>query len=190
MIATGLLLAFLLTAAVTDLWRQKIYNWTTYPGILIGLGLNIAGSIVEAMREPDERLRRLVGWLGVQESVAGLLSCGFVMLICLAFFPIGGGDVKLIAMLGAFLGLEQGIEAMLWTFVFGGCVGLIVLVWRVGLIKLIVQSSRRVAAALRFGGWLPLTDEERNQLQSRLYLAPMAAAAVVVVRFSLLDLLP
>ncbi len=190
MIATGLLLAFLLTAAVTDLWRQKIYNWTTYPGILIGLGLNVVGAIVEMVREPDDRLRRLVGWIGLQESVAGLFACGLIMLICLAFFRIGGGDVKLVAMLGAFLGLEQGIEAVLWTFVFGGCVGLIVLVWRVGVIKLLVQSFRRVAAALRFGGWLPLTDEERSHLKSRLFLAPMAAAAVIVVRFSLLDLLP
>ena len=32
---------------------------------------------------------------------------------------VGGGDVKLIAMLGAFLGPEQGITAMLWTFVCG-----------------------------------------------------------------------
>ena len=33
-------------------------------------------------------------------------------------FKVGGGDVKLIAMLGAFLGPEQGITAMLWTFVW------------------------------------------------------------------------
>ncbi len=47
------------------------------------------------------------------------------MLVLFVFFRIGGGDVKLLAMLGAFLGLEQGIETLLWTFVLGGAVGLI-----------------------------------------------------------------
>lgn len=187
MIATGLLLSLLLTAAVTDIWRQKIYNWTTYPGIVIGLSLNIVGSILEETREPNDRLHDLVGWVGWEQSLLGFAVCGFVMLVCLVFFHIGGGDVKLVAMLGAFLGLEQGVAAMLWTFVLGGCAGLIVLVWRVGFVRLVTQSFRHIAAMLRVGGAIPLTPEQRNQLKSRLYLAPMAAVAVVVVRFALLD---
>ena len=70
-----------------------------------------------------------------------------------------------IAMLGAFLGPEQGIEAMLWTFVLGGCIGLIVLVWRVGPVALLGRVFRQIVWTLRLGLWQPLTEAERRQLQ-------------------------
>ena len=96
------------------------------------------------------------------------------MLACFVLFKVGGGDVKLIAMLGAFLGLEQGVTAMLWTFVLGGCMGLIVLVWRVGPVRLLVRVFRQLMWSLRLGHWEPLTDDERAQLQPPLFLAPCA----------------
>ena len=46
-------------------------------------------------------------------------------LIELVAFPI-----VLITIFGAFMGLYAGMEAMLWTFVLGGCVCLIALVWK------------------------------------------------------------
>ena len=45
MLATILLLGLVLAATVTDLCRHKIYNWTTYAGILAALGLSAAGSL-------------------------------------------------------------------------------------------------------------------------------------------------
>ena len=64
------------------------------------------------------------------------------MIVCFVFFPgIGGGDVKLMAMVGALLGTYDGLEALLWTFVLAACFGLIVLVWRVG--PLTTVSPRR-----------------------------------------------
>jgi len=171
MLATVLLLGLVVVAAATDLSRHKIYNWTTYPGILVALAVNAAGW-------------GLVQWW---DGLIGLLACGFLMLVCYVVFKVGGGDVKLIAMLGAFLGPDRGIEAMLWTFVFGGCMGLIVLIWRVGPARLAVRVFRQIVYTLRLGNWSPLTDEQREQLQPPLFLAPCAAAAVVVVRFGLLD---
>ena len=111
------------------------------------------------------------------------------MLVCFVGFKVGGGDVKLIAMLGAFLGFEQGIMAMLWTFVLGGCVGLIVLIWRVGPLRLVARVLRQVLWTLRLGRWSPLSESERAQLQPPLFLAPSALVAVVIVRFSLVDVL-
>ncbi len=171
MLTTVLLLGLILVATVTDLLWHKIYNWTMYPGILAALGLNALGW----------------GLTELLDGVVGLLACGFLMLFCYVMFRIGGGDVKLVAMLGAFLGLEKGIEAMLWTFVLGGCMGLIVLIWRVGPGRLIVRGFRQVFYTLRLGRWSPLTQQQRAQLQPPLFLAPCALAAVLIVRFSLLD---
>src|SRR5690606_1594695 len=98
-----LLLILLLIAAVTDVTVNRIYNWNTYPGIAAAFALHGWSS----------------GWEGVRFSLEGFLACGVVMLLCFVVSDIGGGDVKLIAMIGAFLGVQAGIEALLWTFVLG-----------------------------------------------------------------------
>ena len=189
MVATVLLLGLVLTAAVTDLRRHKIYNWTTYSGILAALGLSGLRSLLPAVTNLEEEQLEFLTRLPLRESVIGLLACGFLMLVCFVMFRVGGGDVKLIAMLGAFLGPYQGLEAMLWTFVLGGCMGLIVLIWRVGPLRLLLRTFRQLVWTLRLGSWSPLTEDERAQLQPPLFLAPNALAAVVIVQFSLMDFL-
>jgi prepilin peptidase CpaA len=111
------------------------------------------------------------------------------MLVCYVFFAggVGGGDVKLIAMMGAFLGVYAGFEAMLWTFVLGGCVGLVTLVWRLGVVQLTRRIISRVWSVLRARSWVPLTDQEREPLQVHLFLSPAALVAVLIVRFPLLE---
>jgi Flp pilus assembly protein protease CpaA len=89
-------------------------------------------------------------------------------------------------MVGAFLGSSQGLEAMLWTFVLGGCLALVTLVWRVGAVRLIARIARRIKSVLTARSWIPLTDEEREPLQVRLFLSPAALVAVLIVRFDLI----
>jgi Flp pilus assembly protein protease CpaA len=171
--STALLLILTLIAAVTDCAFHKIFNWTTYPGILAALALNSFENGWE-------------GGAGLFESLKGLALCGGLMLIALVFFPdIGGGDVKLVAMLGAFLGFEKGLEALLWTCVLGAAAGLVMLIWRVGLFRLVAAVVRHLLLSLRLVSWVPLSEEERKQLRTRLYLAPAAVVAVVIVCFDL-----
>jgi prepilin peptidase CpaA len=184
-----LLLALVLVATATDLAWHKVYNWTTYPGIVAAIGLSGARSLLEATAVVEGAQLDWLTRLPVDDCLIGLVVCGLLMLVCYVVFPgIGGGDVKLVAMLGAFLGPYQGIEAVLWTFVFGGCVGLIVLIWRVGPMKLAAGVLRQSLWTLRLGHWGPLSPEEHAQLQPPLFLGPSALAAVVIVQFGLADL--
>ncbi len=187
MLATVLLLALVSIASVTDLLRHKIYNWTTYSGMLLAFGLSAAGGALLAGGCATEVVLRWWGWIPLRESLFGLAACGLVMLVCFVTFSIGGGDVKLIAMMGALMGPEGGFEAMLWTFVLAGCMALIVLVWRIGPLRLIGRVFRQIVWTLRLGQWSPLTEAERAQLRPPLFLAPSALAAVVIVRFHLMD---
>jgi len=183
MLATVLLLGLLLVATATDVLRHRIYNWTTYPGILAGLCLNAVGAAVLAgTKIQQQQLAWYGGYVGLAESLIGMVACGFLMLLCYVMLKIGGGDVKLTAMVGAFLGLEDGIVAMLWTFVLGMCLALIVLIWRVGPLPLAARMFRQIVCTLRLGHFSPLSPDERRELQSPLFLAPCALAAVVLVR--------
>ena len=171
MVSTVLLLGFALTAAITD-WRwRKIYNWTTYPGILTGL-------LVSTL-EPNG-----IGW---EESLLGVVGCGLVMVFCFLCFPMGAGDVKLVTMLAAFLGWYHGLECMLWTFVLGAALGQVALIWKFGVLRLLARLGRQVWWLVVYRQWLPLSPEDREVLQARLHLAPAALVAVVLVRFSVLS---
>ena len=167
MIVNTVLLLLTAVAAVTDLWRHKIYNWTTYPGILAGIAINAGQG----------------GWDGLTESLAGLALCGFIMLACFVLFQVGGGDVKLLAMTGACLGPHRGVEVLLWTFILGAIAGVGLLIWRVGFVRLMGSTLRHVGYSLRLGSWLPLSEEERRQLQPPLYLGPAALLAALIVVF-------
>lgn len=101
------LLALLLVAAAVIDWRTfRIPNWLTAGGLVIGLALNAAGAI----RPLDGLLWALGG------AAVGLL----IPLPLYAFRVMGAGDVKLIAMVGAFLGLAEIVPAVLAVFVAGG----------------------------------------------------------------------
>ena len=174
MLSTALLLGLTLVAAVTDVLRNKIYNWNTYSGILAALALSAVGSAW--LRADAGAGAKVSVWIGsplLSDSVWGLLTCGVLMIVCFVVFPgIGGGDVKLMAMIGAMMGTYNGLEALLWTFVLGACFSLIVLVWRVGPVTTVSRIVRLVSSKLRLAWFLPLSDEERAALKPPVFLAP------------------
>lgn len=187
MVAKIMLPGLLALAAVTDVRQHKIYNWTTYPGMLAALGLNGLGSLLVLLGFVAPEAIEGLGWIGLAASCYGVLACGGLLLVCFVLGGVKGGDVKLIAMMGAFLGPEQGMMAMLWTFVLGACLAVIVLIWRVGFWRLVARVWRQVFWTLRLGSWSPLTPEERAQLKAPLRLAPAALAAVLIVQHSLVE---
>ena len=132
MLATVLLLVLMAVVAWTDIARHKIYNWTTYPCMLAEMALNGLGDLLVWCKFAAAEQLAPWGWIGFGPSLFGFLLCGCLLLTCFVFFHIGAGDVKLMAMMGAFLGPQEGLEALLWTFILGGCLGAILLIWRVG----------------------------------------------------------
>jgi Flp pilus assembly protein protease CpaA len=97
------------------------------------------------------------------------------------FFELGGGDLKLLTMVGAFLGWQCGLEALLWTFVLAGVAGLASVVWQIGAIAILQRVFRQLQVMWRAKGYVPLTDQDRQPLRRTMYLAPSALAAVVIV---------
>lgn len=172
MTAFVVLVGLLLFASVTDVKSHWISNWLTYPGILIGLLFNTGGMGLLGS-----------GWQGLQAALIGFLACGGLMLVAFVFFEMGGGDVKLIAMVGAFLGLESGIEAVLWTFSLGFVLGVSIIIWQTGVVRLVVNAFQHARLVAQAKSWVPLTPQERKPLQRGLFLAPSALLAVLIVGY-------
>ncbi len=167
MASLWLLLGLLLVASVTDVTRHKVYNWTTYPGMLLGL---LLGALED-------------GRAGFIDSLSGLLVCGFVMLVCLVFFQVGGGDVKLMAMMGSLLGVQKGIEAMLWTFIIGAGMALAYLIWTIGAGQILKKTVEHLRCIGKARHWVPLNRSERAPLKQGLFLAPAGLIAVCIVQW-------
>ena len=92
---------------------------------------------------------------------------------------IGGGDVKLLAMVGAMAGLEKGLEVLLWAFIIGSCAGLVVLIWKLGLIALVTRATQLVVGVISLGTLLRVPNEEQEALKLPIFLGPCVAVALV-----------
>lgn len=98
-----------LIASVTDLWRQKIYNWLTLPTLALGLLLNTVQ----------------YGLSGLGYSLLGCLLAFGVYLVLGLLGAMKGGDLKLAAAMGACLGWPLTLSALFYGFLCGGVLALI-----------------------------------------------------------------
>lgn len=114
-------------AAVSDLRRFQIRNSVTYPLLLSGL----------AFRWVD------AGQPGLAWSLLGVLSGVLLLLWPYLRGEMGGGDVKLLAAVGAWTGPHHLFEVALATGVLVGCYSAVVLMNRGGLGKTICNYFRR-----------------------------------------------
>lgn len=191
MTCTCLLAGFLLVAAVTDVRRGYVYNWNTYSGIILAL---VASAIVTMLGVDLDHGTKAdaarFGFTSISDSALGLLASGGIMIVCFILFgedKVGGGDVKLIAMIGAFLGVHKGLEALLWTFVLGAVLALLHLIWKYGVWRILTHVLNYLLYFIRVGPYAKLSKKEREPMAARLWLAPSALAAVLIVRFDLIE---
>ena len=106
------LLASLIAITFIDLDHQIIPDVITVPGIVTGVAANLATGAVP--------------WL---DSVIGAIVAGglFFAIIVASGGGMGGGDMKLAAMLGAFLGWKLTLVALFLAVLGGGGVAVAVL---------------------------------------------------------------
>jgi len=105
---------FLLAVALYfDLKESRIPNWLTMPAM--GFGLLLAGAH---------------GLFALRASFLGLIIGAAILFVFFAFGGIGGGDVKLMGAVGAFLGSHHIQAAVVYTSIVGAALTLLILVWR------------------------------------------------------------
>jgi len=113
-LADVIVLCLVVVCATTDVLKGKIYNAVTYPAI--GIGIILAGL---SKGEPT-----------LMNSLLGL-GMGFLPLfIVFVLGGMGGGDVKLMAAIGAVKGYPFIVYAMFYSGLVGGLLAIITMIWR------------------------------------------------------------
>lgn len=134
-IALTPLVVFLLLAVWHDVRMHRIPNRLVLIGVVSGLLLNTV------LPQGYGFISALPGAIGFWKALAGL-GLGFALLLPLYVLrAMGAGDVKLMAMVGAFFGPNAIIGAILVTFIVGGVLTLLV-VGRNGKLRLLLGNLR------------------------------------------------
>jgi prepilin peptidase CpaA len=106
-----LLAALVIVAAVFDLRTRRIPNWLCAAGFVSGFACQIA----------------LYRWMGARDAILG---AGLALLIYVPLFAlhaVGGGDVKLMAAVGAIAGPASWLAIFIATAIVGGAIALVLI---------------------------------------------------------------
>lgn len=135
---TAVLLVFfsaLIVLVFIDLNHRLLPDVITLPGVALGLALSplvgieddVGTALLQLAGLPDSGGR----WAWLVSSLLGAFVCsGFLWLVGAVYFKLkkveglGGGDLKLMGMVGAFLGVKLGLMTIMLGSVLGALIGL------------------------------------------------------------------
>ena len=104
----------LIFSAYTDIKFNKIYNWVTYPAIILGF------------------IFRIVNF-GAEGFISSLFGAFIGFIFLFVFFMAGGigaGDVKLLTAVGAFGGSQFTLWTLYYSAIIGGILGIFLLIFK------------------------------------------------------------
>lgn len=160
-----------LIAAGTDLRSRNIPNWLTLGGIGAGLAVHAF----------------LDGWTGLKFSGAGLGLAALIFLPLFALRFLGGGDVKLMAAVGALAGLQNLIGIFIVDTILGGAAALVLMVVKGRMKKTFANMGRLISSLFR--GKAPYKENEELEAGGEKSLGmpravTIAAATLIILWLS------
>jgi len=122
--------AWAAAGAVFDIRSKRIPNALSYSGILAGILLRTI----------------LLGWDGLGGALAGGLIAGGIFFCLYLLRAMGGGDVKLITVVGCITGPLLALQIIIACALAGGIMAVAVMFYK----KIAVRTIRNVAELLHF----------------------------------------
>jgi len=154
-----MLVVVVLIAAVTDLRSRRIPNLLTIPALIVALGMR--------------------AFVGGDFFLDGLAAAGITLALALPVFAlggVGGGDVKLLTAVGAFLGFERLWGALFVTLLVGAALAIVS----------VLRQGKALARKESYTGWkgeegdAPLTIRSAGVV-TRPFAVAIAAGAIYAV---------
>jgi prepilin peptidase CpaA len=162
-----------LIAAVTDVWKFKVYNALTLPVFVLGM-------LYHAY---------VGGWAGFSHSALGA-AFGFGALVLFHLMGgVGAGDVKLLAALGAWLGIELTFNIFIASALATGVYAIFLMLFRQGFADTCINLQIMLLRVTSLGRHLISDDRievEVTRDDRRKRLIPFAAMVAVGVFATLL----
>ncbi len=161
-------LTVLAIATITDLHARRIPNWLVLPFLLGGVGVS-AG---------------LRGWSGFGHSVEGVIIGGGVFGVLFVMGGMGMGDVKLFAAIGAWIGPQQLLLALVLTGIAGG---IMAIGWSIagGFLGKLLEDTSDLIVGVAMRGLRPDPALNLNNPQKRsMPYAPAIAIGTLISFFS------
>jgi prepilin peptidase CpaA len=162
----GSLFVYLALAVGFDLRTRRIPNVISGPALLVGLVLNAAQS----------------GTAGLLASLGGAALCIGILLLPFAAGGIGGGDLKMMATVGAFVGPRIAVMGLVIGMIVGGIIMSVHLA-RLGRLRDTLASlTAMVAVAATTRSLEPMTVRtDTVNAVSLPYSVPLAFGTVLAV---------
>ena len=104
--------AVALAGAIHDARSRRIPNRLTFTAIATGFAVRAA----------------VGGWLGLESAIWGALAAGGVFFLLFVVGGMGGGDVKLMAAVGAWAGMNQVVPILLAAALAGGVLAIVYMI--------------------------------------------------------------
>lgn len=164
----------LLVVVREDVKRQRIPNALVFLGAGLGLMLNTF------LPEGLGFVSQAPGGVGFWDAAAGLASGLLTLLPMYLVRVMGAGDVKLMAMVGAFLGMNDVVGAVLATFLAGGVLSL-GFAWKNGVLRRTLHNIRLIfySSAVKIAGGGVPTAEDAPESAGRFPYAVAIAVGTV-----------
>ncbi|OMF68075.1 A24 family peptidase [Paenibacillus sp. FSL R5-0766] len=136
---------YVIAAFITDIRSMKIPNRLTLPVTVAGVLAHIIWG----------------GWDGFLFSAAGFAAGFGILFLMYAIGAVGAGDVKLFGGIGAWTGLAFGIHVIIYSVLYAGAIGLVILLFRKDSAKRIRGMAGNLAGFFMLGS-LKLVNKEKT----------------------------
>ncbi|WP_336759559.1 A24 family peptidase [Paenibacillus sp. USHLN196] len=154
---------YVIAAFITDIRFMKIPNRLTLPVTVAGVLAHIIWG----------------GWNGFLFSAAGFAAGFGILFLMYAIGAVGAGDVKLFGSIGVWTGLAFGIHVIIYSVLYAGAVGLVILLFRKNSAKRIRGMAGNLAGFFMLGS-LKLVNKEKT-LKFPFMLAVLPAYITVLI---------
>lgn len=153
-------------ACVTDIKARRIPNVLTFGGALLAAAFWTVTA----------------GGSGLATSIAGWFVGVGIFFLPFALGGMGGGDIKLLGAMGAWLGPRDAVSLALYTGVVGGVLALVVALAR-GYLGTALSNVRLLLTHWRVTGIRPLPEVTLEQSKSPklAYAVPILVGTLVTV---------
>jgi len=160
---------FVALCVFADVRSRRIPNLLSAPAMLLGIALNAFYR----------------GGAGVTASLSGLVLTVAVLLWPFAMGGIGGGDVKMMGAVGAFLGPRLALMGLLMGVILGGCLMVWHLARRGRLREKVTATATMFRAAAMTRSLSPLRVSAANPGAIALpYSVPLGLGTLCALTFS------